>query len=316
MAKKILVFGSFVVDLTSRTMKFPIPGETVIGSSFVLGPGGKGSNQAVAAHRAGADVTLATKVGKDVFGNVAKNFYLSEGMNTDLIFEDAEKETGTALIMVNEKEHQNMILVVSGACGNITDADIEKSSDQIRSADILLLQLEINLDALEKVIHIAHESNTKVILNTAPAQTLPDALLQKIDIVTPNELEASVLTGVNVANYEDACKAAKVFMKKGVKGVVITMGSHGAYVTDGKIEEIIEQINVDVIDTTGAGDAFNGGFVMALAEGKNIFEAARYGNVAGALAVTKKGTAPAMPYRRDILALYDRIYGRKEGPPS
>ena len=311
MAKKILVFGSFVVDLTSRTQKFPIPGETVIGSSFVLGPGGKGSNQAVAAHRAGADVTLATKVGKDVFGDVAKRFYAGEGMNTDFIFEDAEKETGTALIMVNEKENQNMILVVSGACGNITDADIEKASDQIRSADILLVQLEINLDALEKIVRIAHESSTKVILNTAPAQNLPDTLLQKIDIVTPNESEASVLTGVHVANYADARQAAGVFLQKGVKGVVITMGSQGAYVTDGKNEDIIERIPVDVMDTTGAGDAFNGGFAMALAEGKDIFEAARYGNVTGALAVTKLGTAPAMPYRKDILALYDKVYGRK-----
>ncbi len=311
MAKKIMVFGSFVVDLTSRTQKFPIPGETVIGSSFVLGPGGKGSNQAVAAHRAGADVTLVTKVGKDVFGSVAKKFYASEGMNTGFIFEDDEKETGTALIMVDEKENQNMILVVSGACGNITDDDIKKAEDKIRSADFLLLQLEINLDALEKVVHIAHESNTMVILNTAPAQALPDALFEKVDIVTPNESEASALTGVNVVNYEDARKAANVFLQKGVKGVVITMGSRGAYVTDGKREEIIDRIQVDVVDTTGAGDAFNGGFVMALAEGKDIFEAARYGNVTGALAVTKKGTAPAMPYRKDVLALYDRIYGRQ-----
>lgn len=311
MAKKIMVFGSFVVDLTSRTQKFPIPGETVIGSSFVLGPGGKGSNQAVAAHRAGADVTLATKVGQDVFGNVAKDFYQSEGMSTDFVFEDEEKETGAALIMVNEKENQNIILVVSGACANITDADIEKASDEIRRADILLLQLEINLDAIEKVINIAHESSTKVILNTAPAQTLPDALLQKVDIVTPNESEASLLTGIHVVNYEDACEAAKVFIKKGVKGVVITMGRLGAYVTDGKNEEIIKQINVDVVDTTGAGDAFNGGFVMALAEGKDIFEAARYGNVTGALSVTKKGTAPAMPYREEILSLYNKVYGGK-----
>jgi ribokinase len=310
MAQKILVLGSFVVDLTSRTQKFPIPGETVIGSTFALGPGGKGSNQAVAAHRAGADVTLATKVGRDVFGNVARNFYLGEGMNTGLLFEDDEKGTGTALIMVN-KENQNMILVVSGACGNITETDMEKISVQILSADILLLQLEINLDAIEKAIHTAHAGGKKVILNPAPAQALPDALLQKIDIVTPNESEAGVLTGIHVENYEDARKAAGVFLKKGVQGVVITMGSRGAYVTDGHRDEIIEQIHVDVVDTTGAGDAFNGGFAMALAEGKDIFEAARYGNVTGALAVTKFGTAPAMPYREDILALYNRVYGRK-----
>ena len=311
MVKKILVLGSFVVDLTSRTQKFPIPGETVIGSTFALGPGGKGSNQAVAAHRAGADVTLATKVGRDVFSNVAKSFYASEGMNTGLLFEDDEKETGTALIMVNEKENQNMILVVSGACGNITDADMEKVSVHIRSAEILLLQLEINLDAIEKAIHMAHANGTKVILNPAPAQALPDALLQMTDIVTPNESEAGVLTGIRVESFEDARKAAGVFLEKGVKGVIITMGSRGAFVTDGNREERIGQISVDVVDTTGAGDAFSGGFAMALAEGKDIFEAARYGNVTGALAVTKFGTAPAMPYRKDILALYEKTYGRK-----
>ena len=156
MGKKVVVFGSFVVDLTGRTRTLPVPGQTVMGSTFVMGPGGKGSNQAVAAHRAGADVTLVTKVGKDVFGKVATDFYEKEGMNTEYIFVDEEKETGCALITVEEGTAQNEIVVISGACGNITEEDIEKSRALIESSDILLLQLEINFDALYKVIDIAH----------------------------------------------------------------------------------------------------------------------------------------------------------------
>jgi ribokinase len=310
MPRKIVVFGSFVVDLTSRAGRLPVPGETVIGSVFKLGPGGKGSNQAVAAHRAGADVTLVTKVGRDVFGQVAKDFYKSEGMDTRLILEDDTVETGTALIMVDDMHGQNMILVVSGACGHITEEDIALASGAIEGCDILLLQLEINLDALAKVVALARARGKRIILNTAPAQAIPDELLAMVDIVTPNETEAGLLTGIAVDNMDGARAAAKVFLGKGVKNVVITMGSRGAYVTDGAGEEIIPPLSVNVVDTTGAGDAFSGGFAMALAEGYSLFDAARYGNVTGALAVTKKGTAPAMPFREDILALYREAYGR------
>lgn len=306
--KKILVFGSYVVDLTSRADRLPLPGETVLGSGFKLGPGGKGSNQAVAAHRAGADVILATKVGNDVFGKVAMDFYAAEGMPADLVMQDEEVETGTALIMVNEREGQNMILVVSGACGNITDADIGRAEAQIRGADILMLQLEINQDALEKVIDIAHEAGTRIVLNPAPARHLPPTLLTKVDILTPNETEAALLSGVAVSSFDDAGKAAKVLLGMGVKNLVITMGSLGAYVTDGAREEIIPSIKVDATDTTGAGDAFNGGFITALSEGLDLFDAARFGNATGALSVTKLGTAPAMPTRREIDALCSREY--------
>lgn len=300
MKKKITVFGSFVVDLTSVAPRLPIPGETVKGTKFKLGPGGKGSNQAVAAHRANADVTFVTKVGNDVFGQVIRDFYEKEGMNCEYIFEDEKNETGTALIMVDEDSGQNQILVCSGACDNIRDEDIEKTKDIISESDIILLQLEINMDAIEKVINIAHSMGKMIVLNTAPAQKLSDELLKKVDIITPNETEAYVLTDVEIKNEQDAKKAAQILIDKGVEQVIITLGKDGVFVMTPQRDELIESIKVDAIDTTGAGDAFNGGLVTALAENKDIFEAARFGNVVGALSVTKFGTAPAMPHRDEI----------------
>ena len=297
---KIVVFGSYVVDLTSWAQHLPVPGETVKGSSFKMGPGGKGSNQAVAANRAGADITLVTKVGNDVFGQTALDFYKMENMDTQYVFVDEKKETGTALIMVDENSAQNEILVVSGACDNITDQEIRKTEQLIDEASIILLQLEINMDAIEKVIDMAYRKGKLIVLNTAPAQKLPDSLLEKVDIVTPNEVEAGILTDMKVETEQDAEKAAQILMDKGVRSVVITMGKNGVFVMTADRKEFIPSKKVKAVDTTGAGDAFNGGFVTALSEGKDIFEAARFGNIVGALSVTKVGTAPAMPYRTDI----------------
>lgn len=308
MGKPIVVFGSFVVDLTSRSQGLPVPGQTILGSSFKLGPGGKGSNQAVAAHRAGADITLVTKVGKDVFGKVATDFYKGEGMNVDYILEDDARETGVALILVDEKSAQNEIVVVPAACANISMDEVEKCRSLIEGADILLLQHEINFDAQYKVIDIAYEAGVKIVLNPAPACEVPEDVLKKLYCVTPNETEAQVLTGVEVKTLEDAQKAAKVFLDKGVKNVVITMGALGAFATDGEKSELVPRLSVNAVDTTGAGDAFNGGFVMALSEGKDLFSALRYGNATGALSVTKLGTAPAMPMRAEIDAMVKENY--------
>ncbi|MDC7289020.1 ribokinase [Blautia schinkii] len=300
MGKPIVVFGSFVVDLTGRTDGLPLPGQTILGKSFKMGAGGKGSNQAVAAHRAGADVTLVTKLGNDMLADVALDFYEAEGMCTDYILRDEESATGVALIIVDEATAQNEIVVIPGACNHITRDDVEKCRTLIEQASIILLQHEINADAQSAVIDIAYQAGVQIILNPAPAVEVPGSILSKIDIITPNETEAQVLTGVEVHTYETAERAAQVFLKKGVKNVVITMGAMGAFATDGTRSELVPRIKVDAIDTTGAGDAFNGGFAMALAEGKNLFEALRYGNATGALAVTKTGTAPAMPKREEI----------------
>lgn len=309
MKQKVVVFGSFVVDLAAKTPHFPAPGETVMGTAVsVANPGGKGSNQAVAAHRAGADVTMITKVGKDTFGTIAKDFYAKEGMDTSYILEDDSLSTGYALIMIDENTAQNEIVVIIGACDNITSDDVEKCRSLIESADILLVQLETNFDALFKVIDVAHEAGVKIVMNPAPAAALPDEVLRKVDIVTPNETEAQILTGIQIETEEDAKRAATVFLEKGVKEVVITLGSKGAFAMNRERSELVERLSVEAVDTTGAGDAFNGGFVTALSEGKDLFEALKFGNVTGALSVTRPGSAIAMPMRKDIDAFYQENY--------
>lgn len=309
MKKKVVMLGSFVVDLTTRQKGLPVPGQTLLGDSFQMGPGGKGSNQAVAAHRAGADVTLITKLGRDVFANVATDFYQKEGIDCSHILYDEERETGIALIEVDTQSAQNMIVVVPAACMHITDEDIEACRPLIEQADILLLQFEINFSALFKAIDIAHAVGVTIVLNPAPAKEIPDEVLAKVDIVTPNETEAQQLTGVKVETVEDAKRAAATFLHKGVKNVVITLGAMGAFASDGKTSVLEPRLRVNAVDTTGAGDAFNGGFVMALAEGKDLFTALRCGNVTGALSVTRPGTAPSMPSRAEILSFYQECYG-------
>jgi ribokinase len=299
---RIVVFGSFVTDLTSRSEGLPVPGQTLLGKSFSSGSGGKGSNQAVAAHRCGANVQMVTKVGNDVFGTAAREFYKKEGMDTSFFFTDPENATGAALIMVDEKTAQNMIVVVGGACRNITPEEVEKCRSVIETASILLVQLEINFDALFAAIKIAHNAGVPVVLNPAPANMIPREIMAMVDIVTPNETEAQAFTGVEVKTKDDAKKAADMFFKQGVKQVVITMGSIGAYANDGKRDELKPCLPVKAIDTTGAGDAFNGAFVTALAEGKDLFTALRYGITCGSLSTTKAGTAPSMPTREEVEA--------------
>lgn len=297
---KITVLGSFVVDLTGRAPHLPVTGETVKGSTFKMGPGGKGSNQGVAAQRAGADVTMITKVGQDTFGKLALDNFKNENMDTRFIFVDESYETGAALIMVDENTSDNKILVISGACEHISDEDVEKARRNIEDADVFLTQLETNMEAIVKSIDIAHNKGVTTVLNPAPVQPVPDDLLKKVDIIIPNEVEASILTGVKIETDDDVRKAAEVFLSKGVKMVVITLGSKGVYACTKEAEKFIPSIPVKAVDTTGAGDAFSGGFVTAIAEGKDFFEAVEFGNAVGALSVTKLGTAPSMPYRFEI----------------
>lgn len=313
MAKgKVCVFGSFVVDLTGRASHLPVKGETVIGSYFKMGPGGKGANQAVAAKRAGGDTVLATKIGEDAFGTIARDNFKKEGLDSEYIFTDRELSTGTALIMVDE-DAANSILVVSGACGNITQNEVESCEGLLGESDYLLTQLEVNMDATEQVISMAHRLGVCVVLNTAPVQPVSDQLLSMVDIVTPNEVEASIISGVPITHISDCSKAAEYFLNKGVKQVVITCGEQGVYCNDGKREAVISILPVKAVDTTGAGDAFNGGFVTALAEGKDFFQAAVFGSVTAGIAVTKQGTAVAMPYRHEI-DRYMELYGASLAP--
>ncbi len=298
----ITVMGSFIVDLMARARHLSQHGETVKGSHFQIGPGGKGSNQGVAASRAGASVTMITKIGTDPFAQIALESFQHEGMDTHYVMQDERYPTGTALIMVDENTSENQIVVTSGACEHIVPEEIEAARAKIENSRVFLTQLETNLDAVEKAVEIAHARGVTIILNPAPAplHPLPDELLARIDILTPNETEASLISGVKVANMDDARRAARVLKAKGIGHVIITMGNKGALVLTDSTEYVIDPIKVKVVDTTGAGDAFNGGLATALAEGQDIVRAVEFANATGALSVTRVGTAPAMPYRDEI----------------
>ena len=310
MSNKICVMGSFIVDLMGRAPHLPVTGETVLGSDFKVGPGGKGSNQGVAAKRAGGDVVMITKVGNDRFAQIALDSFESEGMDTSFVFRHDTAMTGAALIMVDENTADNKILVCIGACNFITEADIEQAREQIEKADVFLTQLETNADAMEKTVGIAHAAGSTVILNPAPAGPIPSGLLEKVDILTPNEVEASIISGVEVTTADDAVRAAGVLMDQGAGSVIVTMGSQGSMVVTPAKNRFIPAIKVDAVDTTGAGDAYNGGLAAALAQGMDIFDAARFANATGALSVTKIGTAPAMPYREEIDKLLKEVPGQ------
>ena len=304
--KKIVVFGSYVTDLTGRTPKFPTEGETVMGVSFKSGPGGKGSNQAVAAKRAGGDVTLVTRLGEDDFGKLALNFYDKEGIDSSKIIVDKNSDTGAALIIVNEATGQNEIIVIIGACGEFKPEEVQALKETVASAGTVLCQLETNPEATYKVLDLAKQAGVTTVFNPAPARKLPDEVLNGIDYITPNETEAEIITGIAVTGYESASKAADVLLGKGVKNVVITLGNKGYYAKNAQSEFTGAPIQVNVVDTTGAGDAFNGGFTAALAAGMSFEAALIYGNVTGGLAVEKLGTAPAMPYKEEIMAALNK----------
>lgn len=301
MEKRVLVFGSFVTDLCGRAKRFPEAGETVKGQYFKLGPGGKGSNQAVAAHRAGAKVTFVTKLGDDSLGRQAMDFYRAENIPTDGIVIDKEEQTGAALIIVNEVTAQNQIVVVGGACENFTDDDMTDTLTRLEQSDILLLQLETNLEPVKMLLKHAKQHGIRTVLNPAPAQQLEPEYLRCVDIITPNETEAQFFTGVRVTDESSAREAAKKLLAAGVGKVVVTLGGKGAYACDGEEERMIGIVDCGApVDTTGAGDAFTGGLVAALALGRDFFDAVVYGSTVAGLAVTRQGTAPAMPYREEI----------------
>lgn len=300
MKQKVTVFGSFVVDLMGRTPHLPVHGETVKGSFFKQGAGGKGFNQGIAAHKAGGNVVMVTKLGRDSMAEVALRAMDEVGLSKDYLFYHNEVATGIALILVDENTSQNEIVIVPGACSTITDDDIASVEAQIRDSAYVLLQLEVNQDANEKVAKLAKENGVRVIINTAPYQPISDDFLQGAFLVTPNEVEAEDLTGIPVNSLESADRAAQVFFGKGVQNVLITLGSRGVYVNSNGKSEIIPAFHVKAVDTTGAGDAFNGGLLTALSEGKDLWEAARFANALAALSVQKLGTTPSMPTREEI----------------
>jgi len=300
MGKKVAVFGSFVVDLMARTPHLPKPGETVRGSIFKMGAGGKGFNQGVAAHKSGADVAMITKVGHDAFADIALSVMDDLNWSKEYILYNQNVGTGSAIIMVDEQTSQNKIVIVPGACSTITAQEVDHLKPLLMGCAYVLLQLEVNQDANERVVDIAKECGCRVILNTAPYQPISDDFLSKIYMVTPNEYEAEMMTGIHVEDLDTAKKAAEVFYDKGVQVVLITLGERGMFISDHGREEIINAFKVDALDTTGAGDAFNGGLLTALSEGKDLWDASRFASALAALSVQKIGTTPAMPTREEV----------------
>jgi ribokinase len=303
MAKpKVCVLGAFVADLTCRTDRMPKWGETILGIAFKLGPGGKGSNQAVAAARLNSDVRLITKLGRDAFGEMARSFYLNEGISLDRVYEDPEESSGTATIVVDDRTRENAIVVVQGACGRLTIAEVEAARQEIATSDIFLTQLELPFPPTIRGIEIAHEAGVPVILNPAPACPLPIEVLRKVSYLTPNESEGlALIGGKSLDEFEDIEKLADRLMALGVPNVVLTLGENGAFVKSQSIRLHIPVFHCGkIVETTGAGDAFAGGLAVALAEKKPLEAAALYGCAVAGLSVTRQGTAPSMPRRDEV----------------
>jgi ribokinase len=299
MDKAIVVVGSSNTDMIIKMPRIPKPGETIIGGRFGTAAGGKGANQAVAAARAGGRVAFIARVGEDVFGQQAVEGFLRDGINVNYVFRDKGAPSGVALIFVDERG-ENSIGVASGANANLSPSDIQTAKEYIASAGIVLMQLEIPIETVKAAATVAAEQGVPVILNPAPARSLSDDLLRHVSILTPNESEAELLTGVNVETENDSERAAIVLLAKGVETVIITLGAKGAFVAGPDFKGLIGGFKVKAIDTTAAGDVFNGALAVALAENKPLREAVSFANAAAALSVTMLGAQPSAPRREEI----------------
>lgn len=295
----ILVAGSSNTDMVINSPHLPAPGETIIGSSFFMNPGGKGANQAVAAARLGGHVVFICKTGNDIFGKQAAAIFENEGIDTSYVIEDADNPSGVALITVDDKA-ENTIVVASGSNGTLSRADIAHSNNVIENAAIVLMQLEIPIDTVQYVAETAKSKNVRVILNPAPACALPDALLRNVSIITPNEKEAEMLTGIQVTDMDSAKQAAIALATKGIETVIITLGPKGALIYDGGKFEHVKSVEVKAVDTTAAGDIFNGALAVALDEGMPLNEATRFACRVAAISVTRKGAQSSAPYRKEL----------------
>ncbi|WP_315918600.1 ribokinase [Mesorhizobium sp. SP-1A] len=301
--KPIIILGVFVADTAYRALRQPRMGETILGSSFKLGPGGKGSNQAVAAGRLGADVTFLTRLGVDPFADMARQAWREAGVK-DAAIPTPDSYTGAAYIFVEETTGNNAIIVSPGAASLISTADIDAHADLIRSAGVFVTQLEQPVDAAIRALDIARRAGVATILNPAPAAALPDHMFALCDYATPNETEASELTGVEVRSLDDARRAADILLAKGIGTAIVTLGEKGALVHGGGRSEHVPAFNAGpVVETTGAGDAFNGGFAVALARGEDALQAARFACAVAGISVTRPGTAPSMPNLAEVEAL-------------
>ena len=300
----VLVLGSFVADVAFRVGRLPVWGETVMGSGFALGPGGKGSNQAVAAARAGARVRMVSRVGDDAFGRMAREMWEKEGIDASLVGV-AEEATGAAAILIDEERGENAIVVVPGACFGLRPEGVDAVTGEIRAAGVLLVQMELPRETVERGLRVAREAGVVTVSNPAPALAGVEALLGLADFVIPNESEAAVLAGFAVTSVEEAGAAAREMQRRGARNVIVTLGSRGALVCEPGAEPVLVPAFAAgaCVDTTGAGDAFCGAFAAGLAEGMPVFEAVRFGCAGAGISVTRAGTAVSMAKREEIEGL-------------
>lgn len=301
--KPVVILGVFVADTAYRAARAPRMGETILGSDFKLGPGGKGSNQAVAAGRLGADVTFMTRLGRDSFAEMARAAWKEAGVKAAVV-ETPESYTGAAYIFIEEETGDNAIIVCPGAAALISPSDIDAHAELIRSADIFVTQLEQPVDAALRALEIARQAGVTTILNPAPATKLPDRIFALSDYLTPNETEAEELTGIRIASIDDARRAADRLLAMGVGSAVVTLGERGALLHGGGQSVHVPAVQAGpVIETTGAGDAFNGGLAAALARSASPLEAVRFACAVAGISVTRPGTAPSMPSLAEVQAL-------------
>jgi ribokinase len=307
---RVTVMGSYVADLAFRIDRLPTWGETRMGQSFQLGPGGKGSNQAVAAARAGAPgsskVNFISKLGSDPFGEMARTLYREEGIDTQFVFSTANP-TGAAAILIDAAKGENAIIVVPGACFELTSDEVDQAAALIAASAIFVAQLELPLPTVEHGLQLASSHHVPTILNPAPAASLPSSIYPLCDYLTPNETEATALTGIPVTDLASAEEAATALLARGVRNVILTLGAQGALIKNSTLTRHVPAVDAGpVVETTGAGDAFNGGLAIALAEGLDLIAATRFACAVAGISVTRPGTAPSMPHRAEIEALLDR----------
>ena len=299
--KKIIVVGSSNVDLTVRVRRLPLPGETIRGATLLRTNGGKGANQAVAAARLGADMVFITCLGNDASGGMLSAQFAADGIDTSCIKLSATP-TGTALIFVDDNA-ENCIAVAPGSNNDLLPTDIDAARSTMEGASYLLVQLVIPMPTVVRAVELAHSLGIKTIMNPAPMNPVPEDLFSRIWLITPNQTEAEQLTGVHVESEDDAARAAEVLFAKGVKNVIVTMGSKGSLVCTPEGREFVPSRKVKAIDTTGAGDVYNGALVAALSQGKSLIEAARIATLASSIAVTRMGAQTSAPYANEIESL-------------
>ena len=297
--KKIIVIGSSNIDMMVKTSHLPAPGVTILGGEFFMNQGGKGANQAVAVKRLGGNLIFVAKLGNDILGQQSVDYFKKEGIDTKYITLDENSASGVALISVDDHA-ENSIVVASGANMLLNEQDVDKVVEEMCEGDILLMQLEIPIQTVEYAARKAFEKGVKVVLNPAPARNLPKELLRYLFMITPNRIEAEMLTGIKIVNDADAERVAKGISAMGVQNIIVTLGSKGCLVREGDTSYCVDAFKVEPVDTTAAGDTFNGALCVGLAEGMNLRQSAVMASKASSVAVTRMGAQSSIPHRKEL----------------